>query len=374
MPKITRPAVAEIDLRLIAANLKAIKRKVGPSVKILGVVKANAYGHGMVEVSRFISNGLVDSLGVATAEEGVILRNTGLRKPILVFTLPSEPQVKAIVQHGLEATVCSPVEARTLQQEAERRRRKVAVHLKIETGMNRIGITPSGLPVLLKSLSHMKRLEIVGVYTHFAQADIADKSYTHEQLSRFTNALDILKTHGIEPEVIHTANSAGILDLPESHFTMVRPGIMMYGYYPSEHVSRSVRVKPALTLSCKVSFVKRIEAGETVSYGRLFKATAPAWIATLPIGYADGYFRLLTGKSAVLIKGKKHPVAGRICMDQIMVDLGDVKIAVGEKAILIGSQGACRIDASDLSSLIGTIPYEILTNISSRVPRTYLPS
>jgi alanine racemase len=235
--------------------------------------------------------------------------------------------------------------------------------------MNRIGVKPRDLSKLVKALGGLKQLEIKGVYTHFATADRRDKSFSKQQLALFHQSLDTLRTAGVVPEVVHCAGSAGILDLPESYFSMVRPGIMLYGYYPSNETTESVRVKPVLSLKSRVSVVKWIEAGESVSYGRRFIAPRRTRIATLPVGYADGYMRLLTGQSSALIAGTVFPIVGTICMDQLMVDVGKSDVRVGDEAVLIGRQGRKAITAWDLASKIGTIPYEICTNISSRVPR-----
>ena len=367
--KPTRPTVAEIDLQALAGNLLGIRKKVGRDVRVMGVVKANAYGHGILEVSRYLERQKIDYLGVANAEEGVLLREHGIRTPVHVFTLPSAQQAVLPIRYNLEPTVCSEEDAGLLNKHAQRAKRTVAVHLKIDTGMNRIGVRVRDLQKLLKSLAPMRRIDIKGVYTHFATADWHDKRFSRVQLTEFHQGLDILHKSGIEPELVHSAGSAGILDLPESYFSMVRPGITLYGYYPSRETTESIRLNPVLSLKSRVSLVKWIEKGESVSYGRRFYAPRRTRIATLPLGYADGYFRLLTGRSYALIAGKKFPIVGTICMDQLMVDVGTHDIRPGDEAVLIGSQKKLSISAWDLASIVGTIPYEICTNISSRVPR-----
>lgn len=369
MPTPTRPTVAEIDLHALAHNLKGIRKKVGRDVKVMAVVKANAYGHGIVEVARFLQDSAVEYFGVANAEEGAVLREAGITAPIHVFTIPAATQIPAFTSFGLEATVGSETEARLLNTQARRSGKILNIHIKVDTGMNRIGVKPRDLSKLAKVLSGLRQLEIKGVYTHFATADRRDKSFSKQQLALFHQSLDALRIAGIVPEVIHCSGSAGILDLPESYFSMVRPGIMMYGYYPSDETTGSVSVKPVLSLKSRVSVVKWIEPGESVSYGRRFMAPRRTRIATLPVGYADGYMRLLTGQSNVLIGGTVFPVVGTICMDQLMVDVGKTDVRVGDEAVLIGRQGRKTITAWDLASKIGTIPYEICTNISSRVPR-----
>jgi alanine racemase len=371
VPRLTRPTVAEIDLKALASNLNGIRKKVGRSVCVMGVVKANAYGHGIVEVAKFLEGQKIDYLGVANAEEGVVLREAGLLAPIHVFTLPSPSQAPLVAAFDLEPTVCSPADAGLLSVQAERTRKTIPVHLKIDTGMNRIGVEPGELKKLLKVLAKLRRLEIKGVYTHFAAADNRDKSFSRQQLAQFQEALEILQKEGEAPEVVHCAGSAGILDLPESYFSMVRPGIMLYGYYPSRETTESVALKPVLSLKSRVSLVKWVRPGESVSYGRKFIAKRKTRIASLPLGYADGYMRTLTGRSEVLIRNMRFPTAGTICMDQLMVDVGTEDVRVGDEAVLIGQQRGERISAWDLASTLGTIPYEICTNISSRVPRIH---
>ena len=367
-PMPTRPTVAEIDLRALSHNLKGIRTKIGHGVKVMAVVKANAYGHGITEVARFLKK-RVECFGVANAEEGLALREAGIKLPIHVFTIPATSQVSLYTRFELEPTIGSVVEARLLNSAAQRANKTLNVHLKVDTGMNRIGVKPRDVGELMRALGRLKRLEIKGVYTHFATADRRDKTFSMEQLRLFRQALDVLRTLRVEPEVVHCAGSAGILDIPESHFSMVRPGIMLYGYYPSDETTESVNVKPVLSLKSRVSLVKWIESGESVSYGRRFVAARRTKIASLPVGYADGYMRLLTGQSSVLIGGKEFPIVGTICMDQLMVDVGRTDVRVGDEAVLIGGQGRKAITAWDLASRIGTIPYEICTNISSRVPR-----
>jgi alanine racemase len=367
----TRPTFAEIDLKALASNLKGIRKKVGKGVRCMGVVKANGYGHGIVDVARFLEKQKIDYLGVANAEEGVVLREAGIRKPIHVFTLPSKAQAPLFGTFDLEPTVSSPLEATLLNVQATRARRTIRIHLKIDTGMNRIGVEPEDLKILLKALSRLRRLEVKAVYTHFAAADSRDKSFSFQQLERFNQALEILRKEGVATELAHCAGSAGILDLPESYFSMVRPGIMLYGYYPSLETSESIALIPVLSLKSQVSLVKLVRAGESVSYGRRFIASGSTRIATIPVGYADGYMRSLTGRSEVLIHGRKLPTAGTICMDQCMVDVGSEDVRVGDEVVLIGAQRGERLGAWELASTLGTIPYEICTNISSRVPRIY---
>lgn len=368
-----RPTRAEIDLSAIAYNLRGVRKRVGSETKIMAVVKANAYGHGIELVAPFVeSAGLVDYFGVAFAEEGVTLRKAGLRIPIHVFTPPFESQVSLFTEFGLEPTVSSIREIAFLDRSATKAKKSISLHLKIDTGMNRIGVKPADLEPLVHALSKSKRLAVQGVFTHFATADEANKQFLMHQIDEFQRQVERLKQLGVEPGLVHCANSASILDVPESLFSMVRPGVMMYGYYPSRTTSESIPLKVAMTLKSRVSLVKWIGPGESVSYGRRFVATKRTQIATIPIGYADGYTRLLSGKAGVLIRGKKYPIAGTICMDQLMADVGADEVVPGDEVVLIGSQGAGQISAWDLASSLGTIPYEICCAISSRVPRVPL--
>ena len=367
-----RPSRAEVDLSAIAYNLSGIRNKIGVSTKILAVVKANAYGHGDIAVSRFIEKKFADYFGVAIVEEGIALRSAGITKPILVFTLPVRNQLAPFLDFGLEPTICSVEEADLLQRSAQRRRKTIPVHLKIDTGMNRIGVKPQNLEPLLAALARMRRIEIKSVYTHFATAEEQDKTFTLRQFELFQQSLEMLRHHGIEPELTHCANSSAILELPQTYCTMVRPGITMYGYYPSHSISRSISLRPAMSVTTNVAMVKSIEAKESVSYGRRFIASSRTTIATLPVGYGDGYSRLLSGKSEVLIHGTRYPVVGTICMDMMMVNVGNADVAVGDRAVMVGKDNGQEISCWDLADKLGTIPYEILCGFSARIPRTYV--
>lgn len=370
--QLTQSTFAEIDLNAIAYNLRGVRKRVGKGVKILAVVKANAYGHGIQQVSKFvIQHGCADYLGVAFPEEGVQIREAGVKAPIHAFALPSQRQIELFFDYNIEPTISTINESKWLNTVGQKRKKTIPVHLKIDTGMSRLGVTVAELPEFLKTLARLQRIEIKGVFTHFATADETDKTFSKKQLSDFHHALEILIQQGIEPELIHCANSATILDLPEACFSMVRPGVMMYGHYPSHETTESIPLKPAMVVKSRVSMVKRIQAGDSVSYGRRFIAQQPTTIANIPIGYADGYFRLLTNKSQVLIGGTAFPVVGSICMDQMMANVGDADIRVGDEVVIFGKQGKNQITALQLADILGTIPYEICCAISARVPRIY---
>lgn len=337
----------------------------------MAVVKANAYGHGLVEVAKFAEREHADYLGVAIPEEGARLREAGVQRPIHVFTLPSKEQAQLFPRYNLEATICSLTEARWLNSAAQQAGRNIAVHIKVETGMNRLGVKVDDLPSFLLSVRSLRRLEIKGVYSHFATSEEKDKRFARKQLGEFHRALEILQQAKVSPELIHTANSGAILDLPESYFSMVRAGMMMYGYYPSRETSESVKLKPAMTLKSKVSLVKSVDAGESVGYGRGFVAKRRTKIATVPLGYADGFTRLLSGKACALIHGKKFLLAGSIAMDQLMVDVGKDDVGVGDEVVFIGSQGSRSITAWEIADSLGTVAYEVCCSVSARVPRVY---
>lgn len=367
----SRPTRAEVDLSAIAENLGAIRKKIGKTTKILAVVKANAYGHGDAVVAGTIERKQADYFGVAIVEEGIALRKSGVAKPILVFTVPVKDQIESFFDFGLEPTVSSIDDARLLERVALKRKRTIEVHLKIDTGMNRIGVKPKDLGSFLDALASLKRVAMKGVYTHFATAEEKDKTYTLQQFALFQDALETLRMHGLVPELVHCANSAAVLDLPQTYCSMVRPGLAMYGYYPSRECSRSVVLRPAMTVTTRVSLVKSIDTGESVSYGRRFIAGKRTRIATVPVGYADGYSRLLTGKSSVLIHGTRFPVVGTICMDMMMVNVGDADVSVGDKVTLMGTDDGREISCWELAEKLGTIPYEVLCGFSARIPRTY---
>ncbi len=340
----------------------------------MAVVKANAYGHGIIPVSRYlVENGITD-LGVAFAEEGLILRAAGVRAPIHVFALSQGAQVDLCVEHRLDATVATVEGLRAVQRTAARLGRTVGIHLKVETGMNRIGLQTAEIPGFLRALARANRVELRGVYTHFATSDVPGSRFVGEQLRRFEDAVEILIRAGVEPEVVHVANSGAILHRRDATYSMVRAGILMYGYSPTGPDDRTLPVRPALSLRTRVALVKRIRRGESVSYGRRYRVSRPTTIATIPIGYADGLFRTLTNRGAsVLIRGRRFPIVGTICMDQCMVDCGNADVLTGDDVVLIGTSGSRTLTAWDLAKTAGTIPYEVTCAISARVPRTYHP-
>ncbi len=370
-PAYPRPTVAEIDLSAIAFNLAGIRKRVAPAA-IMAVVKADAYGHGAVEVSRCALQNGAEYLGVALTQEGIELRQSGLQCPILVFGGTWPEEADSLVSHDLEATVYDSEGIEAMRAAALKHNRPAKIHIKLDTGMGRVGIDWRTAPPFIEKAVRTEGLLLQGLYTHFATSDQMDKSFAYLQLARFQQVTKQLESKGIRIPIKHTANSGAILDMPESYFDLVRPGVMMYGYYPSKETSESVPLRPAMTFKTRVLFLKSIERGTSVSYGRQFIAEKKTRIATLPVGYADGYNRLLSNRGEVLIRGKRYPIVGRVCMDLIMANVGeDEDIAAGDEAVLFGRQGDEEVTVQSICDLLGTIPYEVTCWVSRRVPRVY---
>lgn len=366
-----RPTWAEVDLDAILHNVKAL-RQAAPGAELMAVVKADGYGHGAVPVAQTALEAGATWLGVATLEEGVDLRKAGLTAPILIMGFIPASQADTVVLYDLRPTVFHLDLAQALAQWGRALMRSVPVHMKIDTGMGRVGVQPEGALAFARELSALPQIELEGVFTHMAVADDPANPYTAEQLSRFQDALTHLRDAGITPRIRHAANSAGILAHPATHFDLVRAGIALYGQPPDPAVTWSVELKAALTWKTRISFVKAVSPGTSVSYGRTYHAAAPERIASLPVGYADGYSRHLTNRGHVLIGGQRCPIVGRVCMDQTMVRLPEaVEAKVGDEAVLIGRQGEQEITASEMAGIIGTINYEITCSVSKRVPRVY---
>lgn len=364
-----RPTVAEIDLAAIRRNIVQIRNTIGPEVKLVAVVKANAYGHGAVPVSRAALQAGADCLAVALPEEGAELRAAGFVAPIFVLSLILPEQADLLVANDLIATVSGREGIRALGLAARGARKRAQFVLKTDTGMGRIGVSPDQLSALLRSAEDTPQTQPVGIFTHLAAADANDKTHAAGQLALFQTALDKLPAL----TYLSAANSATIIDLPSGHFNTVRPGIILYGLPPSGEMRNCLELRPAMRLKSRVVYVKQVPAGTSISYGCTYTTQRQTYIATLPIGYADGYSRLLSNKGQVLIGGRRRPIVGRVCMDQLMVDLGpDGDTRIGDEAVLFGRQGEAEITVTELADLIGTINYELVCNVSARVPRIYL--
>lgn len=369
------PVWAVIDLSAISHNIREIRRVTASSAGVMAVVKADGYGHGAVEVSRTALAGGAEWLGVARAAEGTALRNAGLEAPVLVLGYTPPEQYREVLAGQLVQAVYNREMGLDLAEAARRAGIKARVHLKVDTGMGRLGwLAGPGAWGEMLDLAKNPHLELEGIFTHFAAADDLDQSYTLEQLRKFRELTEQLRRSGLEFPLRHAANSAALLGLPETHLDLVRAGIAIYGLNPSDQVYYSnVTLRPALELKARVAYCKEAPAGFAVSYGCTYRTCRATCLATLPLGYADGYPRLLSSRGEVLIHGCRAPVVGRVCMDQIMVDVGNIQnVRAGDEAVLIGRQGGEEISAGEVAAKVGTIHYEIVSQINARVPRVYL--
>lgn len=359
-------ASAEIDLSALSHNLQVVKEKTR-NIPILAVVKAGAYGHGAVRTARHLLKNGVQKLGVAFVDEALELRDAGIRAPIIVFF--ERGRIDHYLQYSLTPVLLDLKHARAFSRNASRYNRRVPVHMKIDTGMGRVGMSPEeALPTILE-IAAMKNLRLEGLMSHLSDADMSDKSFSMLQLRKFRRLLRLLQKKKIFFKYAHIANSSAILRMPQLHLDMVRPGIMLYGYGPS----RKNELKPVLRLKSKVLFIKKVPRGTPISYGRTFVTKKTSIIATISIGYADGYSRKLSNCGEVLINGKRAPVAGRVCMDTVMVDATGINgLRENAEAVLIGCQGSESITAQDIADRTGTIPYEVLTSVGKRVKRVYI--
>jgi alanine racemase len=375
-----RPTHLVVNLSQIRRNLEAIRAKVTPA-KVLAMLKANAYGHGLEGVARYLEP-FVDYIGVAILDEGIFLREIGIQKPILVAGGTLLEHIPYYLEHNLTLTAGSPRVLDAAEAVSQAAGKRLKVHLKIDTGMERTSVRWYEAEAFLEQSLRCPHLEIEGIYTHFANSETIETpgmekkwgfSYPSQQLERFNEVLHFYEKRGLPPPPLsHAANSAAILNLPESYFNMVRPGVILYGVYPDDEALRSVEIAPALTWKSQVVYVKQTLAGNPVSYSSLWVSDHPVNLATVPCGYADGYFRRMTNKPQVILNGKKYPQVGRICMDQFMLNLEADEARVGDEAILLGKSASGEvIRAEDLAEWAGTNPYEVMTNIGARVPRVY---
>lgn len=378
---------AEIDLDAYAHNIRELKRITRPQARLMAVVKANGYGHGAIEVARTALQNGAELLGVARLHEAVELRKAGLAAPILIFGYSPPESAPTIIDNELIQTVYSPATAQALSEQAARRGGKIEVHIKIDSGMGRLGLLlddPADKPSPgsaaarsisdVKAISRLANLEVDGVFTHFATADSADKSYASVQLERFMDFLGRLESDGLRPPLRHAANSAALIDLPDSHLDLVRPGIATYGLNPCEEVHQArVELRPVMTLKSRIIHLKQVPAGFHISYGITYRTDKPTTIATVPVGYADGYNRLLSSCGHMLVHGQRVPVVGRVCMDLTMLDVGTLKdVKMEDEVVAFGQRDNQGVTADELAATLNTINYEIVTSITARVPRIYL--
>ena len=364
-----RDVCAEINLNAIRHNFNEIRRHIKPTSKLCAVVKANAYGHGAIQVSKIAVDCGAEFLAVATVEEGLELRQAGFELPILILGLIPHDAAEIVVENNLTATVADFELAEKISAAAVKLNKCAKVHLKLETGMGRIGANPAVAVELAKKISALPNIELEGMFSHFADADSPDKTFTRQQIKIFSDVAEKIRSAGVTIKILHIAESAAILEMPEAHFDMVRSGIISYGLYPSDDVRRTIELKPAMKLVARVAWLKKIPAGTSIGYGREFVAQRDSIIATLPIGYADGYIRAYKNFH-VEIRGKSAPIAGRVCMDQTMIDVTDIDgVKIGDEVILFGSDA---ISIDDAARHLNTINYEVTCLISSRVQRIFV--
>lgn len=379
---------AEINLDAYAHNIRELKRVTRPPARLMAVVKANGYGHGAVEVAREALQNGAQYLGVARINEAIPLREAGLGAPILIFGYSPPDLAPMLIDYELTQTVYSLSAASALSERATRKGKKINIHLKVDSGMGRLGFllevtngTPDDIPAPnpvreIEAITRLPGLTVEGIFTHFATADSADKSYAGLQLDRFMDLLNRLQKKGLEPPIKHAANSGALIDMPDSHLDMVRPGIATYGLHPSDEVNkRIVDLKPVMTLKSKIIHLKRVPPGFNISYGITFQTKNQTTIATVPVGYADGFNRLLSSRGHMLVHGQRVPIVGRVCMDLTMLDVGGIAgVEIEDEVVVFGQQVNETISADEIASSIGTINYEVVSTITGRVPRVYCKS
>ncbi|OGX24255.1 MAG: alanine racemase [Omnitrophica WOR_2 bacterium RIFCSPHIGHO2_02_FULL_48_11] len=371
---------AEIDLAAIKSNfagvhrlaLKTHRARGQTLVGVLAVIKADAYGHGMPQVASLLDRSGVAFFGVSDVREGMALRRLGIKKPILLFESTLPVLAKQIVDFHLTPTVCTNEFAKSLNDYARTKGAKVDIHVKVDTGMGRLGIWHQEALAFIDGLLNFPYLSIKGIYTHFPSAD-TDKSFTKKQIKQLSDLIKTLDRRGLVVPYVHAANSMGLADYPAKVLNLARAGLMLYGLYPSQKIQKKIKLRPAMTVKSRIIFLKKISRGRSISYGRTFIARKNMTVATLPIGYNDGYGRCFSNKAAVLVQGKRCRVLGRVTMDQIMIDVTKVKtVKLGDIAVILGRQGQQEISAEELSRLANTINYEIVCNLGNRLSRVYV--
>ncbi len=372
---------AEIDRGAIAHNVRELRRITHPRSRLLVAVKADAYGHGAAEVSRTVLAHGASHLGVARLAEGAELRRRGITAPILIFGYTPVEQTGLLCDLRLTPAVYSLESARKIAAVLRLRNQHLPVHIKVDTGMGRLGVPsqplrldqgPTAVEEIL-SIAGLEEIRLEGIFTHFASSDDADKRFAHQQFSRFQELVRQLQDAGLHIPICHAANSGAIIDLPETHLDMVRAGIAVYGLFPSDHVDRTrLDLRPAMSLKARIIHLKTVPAGTAISYGSTYRTAAPATIATVPAGYGDGYDRRLSNRGCMLVRGRRAPIAGRVCMDLTMLDVSHIPdVQVGDEVVLMGRQGGETISADELAALLRTINYEVVTRVMARVARRF---
>ena len=368
-----RPTRAIINLAALRHNVKQIRRHLPASTRFIAVVKANAYGHGAIPVSRIALSAGADWLAVAIPEEAVELRVAGFQAPILVLGMSLPEQASIFADYDLVAAVGSRASLDAFDAAGQKKTSRVRIMIKLDTGMGRVGLQPTEAVDFVEQALSRSGVEVCGLFTHFAAADEADSSFTHRQLACLQQIVQELRNKGIALPLLSAANSAATDAFPDAHFDAVRPGIILYGLPPAPDMPLQIDLQPVMSLVTRIVHIKQVPADTPVSYGCTHRTARPTWLATLPVGYADGYSRQLSNKGFVLVNGIRRPVVGRVCMDQIVIDLGpDCDAAVGDEAVLFGRQGQAEITLTELAALAGTINYELACAISPRVPRVYV--
>lgn len=371
--KYLRPAYLEIDLKALAANVRNIKRRSGKKVELLAVVKADGYGHGAYEVSKVALKNGAGSLGVAFLEEGIELRENGIKAPILILSPEFYGREKELIEYDLQPGIADLDFVKNLNREAKKQNKIAEVYLKIDTGMRRYGIEPSSVLDFVRGLQRLKNLRLKGVLSQFSTTENADKDFAEKQLYLFKKAVKQLEELNGDHLVRSIANSGAFLKLPQSFFNQVRVGILMYGIYPSPKLPKKVKVRPVMSLKSRIVQIKEVQKGESVGYGRTFITKRRTKIGTIPLGYADGYPWQLSNKGEVLVKGKRVPIIGRVCMDAFMVDLTELPdVKIGEEVVLLGKQGKEKIEAHQIAGWANSFSYEIVSRMGKRLPRVYL--
>jgi alanine racemase len=368
-----RPTVARVDLSAVQSNLRAVVNLLGGRARVIAVVKANAYGHGAAKVALALEAAGADMLACADIEEGILLRDAGVRCPILVFGALSVSDLSGVFDHDLTPTISTPSAGRALQAAASARGVRVGCHLKIDTGMNRLGFRYDNLSATIPEVAASRNLDVVAAYTHFATADDPESPFLNEQRERFERSVDLLAASGLRPSIRHAANSAAFLRDERVWYDVVRPGLLLYGIVPPP-LATTLPLRPALSMTSRVVAVKGMRPGEGTGYGLRTRATEPRSLAVVPAGYADGLDTRLAGRGAVLVRGRRVPIVGSVCMDMITIDVTaftDTPVQTGDEVTIIGTQGDDRIDAREVAATIGTIPYEVLCRIGSRIERVY---
>ncbi|HHT9110287.1 MAG TPA: alanine racemase, partial [Candidatus Brocadiaceae bacterium] len=368
-----RPTWVEIDLGALRHNVLAIKKWVGPSVKILGIVKADAYGHGDYEAGAVLLNHGVEMLGIAILEEAVQLRESGIQTPLLLLGGIFGEQIDTLLHYDITPTVYDKKLAEALSGIAQRLHKVLKVHVYVDTGMGSIGVKYDKAVEFIASIKDMKNLSIEGIYSHFSSSDEKEPHFSKLQILRFKDILASLDALNIHIPLRHMANTGAIIGYPDAYFNMVRPGISLYGLYPSSDVSRDIGIKPVMSFKTRIIHIKDMKPGDVVGYSRTYTITQPTRVATLPFGYDDGYNRLLSNQGKVIVRGVKASIIGRVCMDQCFIDVSHIKdVSVGDEVVLYGSQGQETISIESVAQQTNTIPYEVTCNISKRVPRIYI--